>query len=37
MSTAYRMFPETAGAASAEARPTPEALAFARLLRGVHW
>jgi len=37
MSTAYRMFPESAKPDSPEARPTREALAFARLLRGVHW
>ena len=37
MSTAYRMFPESATTDSAEARPTREALAFAQLLRGVHW
>jgi hypothetical protein len=46
MSTAFRMFPETApaaaGAPAAEApppapTPTPEAIAFAQLVRGLHW
>jgi NAD(P)-dependent dehydrogenase (short-subunit alcohol dehydrogenase family) len=40
MSTAYRMFPETAGSPSAPAvpqQPTPEAMRLAQILRGVHW
>jgi NAD(P)-dependent dehydrogenase (short-subunit alcohol dehydrogenase family) len=43
MATAFRMFPETAppaeGAASAPppAPPTPEAVAFAQVMRGLHW
>jgi NAD(P)-dependent dehydrogenase (short-subunit alcohol dehydrogenase family) len=40
MSSAYRMFPENPAAAPGEAAPralAPEAVAFARLMRGVYW
>jgi NAD(P)-dependent dehydrogenase (short-subunit alcohol dehydrogenase family) len=44
MSTAFRMFPETAPAAAGApatdappSTPTPEAIAFAQLVRGLHW
>ncbi len=43
MNTAFRMFPDSAAAQGAEgakkpdASPTPEAVMFASLLRGVHW
>jgi NAD(P)-dependent dehydrogenase (short-subunit alcohol dehydrogenase family) len=40
MNTAFRMFPETAPADAAAAptpEPTPESIAFARLMRGLHW
>ncbi len=43
MNTAYRMFPDSSaakgeqGEKKPEAPPTPEAVMFASLLRGVHW
>jgi NAD(P)-dependent dehydrogenase (short-subunit alcohol dehydrogenase family) len=40
MNTAFRLFPESTaakGAAGGEAQPSSEQIAFASLLRGVHW
>jgi hypothetical protein len=40
MSESYRMFPESAAAGGppmADSEATPEMVAFASLLRGVHW
>jgi hypothetical protein len=40
MSESFRMFPESeaAGGATAHAsRATPEMIAFASLMRGIHW
>jgi NAD(P)-dependent dehydrogenase (short-subunit alcohol dehydrogenase family) len=37
MSTAFRMFPETAAPDGGAKRPTAEALAFAKVLGGLHW
>jgi len=40
MNTAYRMFPDSAaarGEQTAEAQPSTEMIAFASLMRGIHW
>ncbi len=40
MNTAFRLFPESAAASGKqekEVEATPEMVAFAQLIRGIHW
>ncbi|MBP7930954.1 MAG: hypothetical protein KA110_13450, partial [Acidimicrobiia bacterium] len=41
MNTAYKLFPDSAAAkgedSSTESKPSDEAVAFAYIMRGIHW